>query len=215
MSPARAVLIATALAYLAFFLWFGGSGEPLGAEETERKLAEIRAAAPPSEHHDGDLIESLRVLASGDDGQEFYMLNLMKLRERALYPDDAPWDDDPQAAADRYNAAVIPALLKRGSLPILVGGYAGAFIPADQAADRWDQIGIVRYRSRRDMLDMALELSRTGGGQHKWASIEETIVFPVSPAIDFVFVRGAVAVVMASIGGALAFGLRRSKRPAG
>ena len=59
---------------------------------------------------------------------------------------------------------------------------------------------------------MALALSASGGGEHKWASIEETIVMPVAPIFDFVFVRGFVAVVLGVIGGGLAFVLRR--RPA-
>lgn len=209
MTRARIVLLITALLYALFAFWYGGSGDPLTLAETESHLAEIRARSGDSSTHDGDLIESFRVLASQDDGREFYMLNLMRLREKALYPEGSSYGDDPVAAADRYNAAVVPALLKRGSLPILLGRYAGAFIPPDQAADRWDQIGIIRYRSRRDMLEMAKELAASGGGVHKWASLEETIVFPLSPIFDFVFVRGIVFVLLFGLGGGLAFALRR------
>ena len=209
MTPARLVLLVTALLYLAFFFWYGGSGTPLSSDETEAMLARIQANQRAGSAHDGDLVESFRVLASQDDGNEFYMLNMMRYREKALYPPGSPWDDDAMAAADRYNAAVLPALLARGSHPILLGRYAGPFIPPDASEGTWDQIGIVRYRSRRDMLDMALALSASGGGEHKWASIEETIVFPVTPILDFVFVRGFVFVVFAAVGGALAFVFRR------
>ncbi|MCR9095293.1 MAG: hypothetical protein NXI30_13820 [bacterium] len=212
MTPSRIILLLSALLYLAFLLWYGGSGTPLTPEETEAVLARIEANQSAHSAHDGDLLESFRVLASQDDGDEFYMLNLMRYRQKALYPPGAPYDDDAQAAADRYGRAVLPALLARGSHPILMAHYAGPFIPPDASKGTWDQVGIVRYRSRRDMLDMALDLSASGGGEHKWASIEETIVMPVAPIFDFVFVRGFMAVVFGVVGGGLAFGLRR--RPA-
>ena len=209
MTPSRLVLLAPAAIYLVFFVWYGGSGSPLTAKETKSMLDQIRANASAHSAHDGDLLESFRVLASQDDGDEFYMLNLMRFRERALYPPGSPYDDDVQAAASRYSQAVLPALLARGSHPFLMARYAGPFIPADASKGTWDLIGIVRYRSRRDMLDMAIELSASGGGEHKWASIEETIVMPIDPVVDLVFVRGFVAIVFATLGGGLAFALRR------
>ena len=60
-------------------------------------------------------------------------------------------------------------------------------------ADDWDQVGIVGYRRRRNMLEFAIDLASQDQGGHKWASLEKTHVFPVRPVVDFVFVRGAVA----------------------
>jgi hypothetical protein len=212
VSPARIVLVGAAVLYALFLFWYGGSGEPLTPSEADAILAEIEAngRARSGEAFDGELLESFRVLTRHDDGREFTMLNLMRYREKAVYPPGSEFehDLDAQAAAARYNAAVVPALLRHGSLPILIGDYAGAFIPPDPA-DTWDQVGIVRYRSRRDMLEMARDLSLRGGGEHKWASIEKTIVFPVAPIFSFVMVRGVVFAVLFGVGGGLAFVLRR------
>lgn len=212
MTPARIVLATTLLLYGAFHIWYGGSSEPLSIKEADALIAEIRAGAESSGGHaDEELLESFRVLTREDDGREYYMLNLMRLREKALYPEGSGYDDDALAAARRYNEAVVPALLTRGSLPILLGEYAGPFIPPHPSASEadWDQIGIVRYRSRRDMLEMARALSRSGGGIHKWASLEKTIVFPVTPIFDFVFVRGVVFVLLFTTGATTAYVLRR------
>lgn len=212
MTPARITLALTGLLYVVFFFWYGGSTTPLTTEEADALIAEIRAEAEArSGHADEKLLESFRVLTREDDGREYYMLNLMRFREKALYPEGSGYDDDVMAAAARYNEAVVPALLKRGSLPILMGKYAGAFIPPNPNAQEgdWDQIGIVRYRSRRDMLDMARALGRSGGGVHKWASLEKTIVFPVTPIFDLVFVRSFVFAVLFALGSALAFVFRR------
>jgi hypothetical protein len=212
LSPSHLVLVFTTLTYLLFFFWYGGSAAPLTGEEADAMIDEIEANAKElaGPDYDRELIESFRVLSRVDDGREFYMLNLMRFRQKAVYPEsyEHDYDDDAMAAASRYNAAVIPALLARGSLPILMGRYAGPFIPP-LGTERWDQIGIIRYRSRRDMLSMAMELSSTGGGAHKGASLEKTVVFPIEPIFDFVFVRGFVLFLCAGTGGTLAWALRR------
>ena len=53
------------------------------------------------------------------------------------------------------------------------------------------------------MFEFALELGAKDQGVHKWASIEKTHVFPATPVIDLVFVRGSVAVVLVGVGLAL------------
>ena len=203
----RIIAAAVAVVYAMFWLWFGGSGDPLTAEETASYLRRMEEIAARSQHSDPAVRAAFATLATQDDGNEFYMVNLMKYREKALYPPGSEYGDDVTAAANRYEAAVAPALLKRGSLPILMARRQGTFLRFD-GADYWDDIGIVRYRSRRDMFEFALELGAKDQGIHKWASIEKTHVFPAEPVIDFVFVRGAVAVLLVGIGTALHFLLR-------
>jgi hypothetical protein len=103
---------------------------------------------------------------------------------------------------DRYNRAIIPQLLKYGGHPVFYGPVQGRFIHPD-GADNWDAVGIVRYRSCRDMLKMAAELAGTGADIHKWASIEKTQVFPVKPLLHLASIRGIVAVCFIIIAVAL------------
>lgn len=201
--------------YAGFWIWYGGSGTPLSPDEIERLTAAMATVAKAhGAEPDTPLIEAFRTLARQDDGREFYMVNLMRYREKALYPAGSGYADDVEAAAARYNRAVLPALLRRGSLLILLGSWQGTFLQPEDS-DVWDQVGIVRYRSRRDMLEMALALARSDGGIHKWASLEKTHVFPVEPVFDLVFVRGAVAVVLIALGVLLSAGLRLIARSRG
>lgn len=195
---------------MSFVIWYGGRGEPLTPSETDEVLAAIESNAKERGSVDRHLLDAFRTLASDDDGNEFLMVNLMKFREKARYPEGHDYDDDVEAAAARYSAAVLPELLRRGSLPILMANTVGTFLDFD-GADDWDQVGVVRYRSRRDMLDMALRLSETDGGVHKWASLEKTHVFPAVPVISFAFVRGLVAAVLLAIGGAIQLVLGRRR----
>jgi len=199
-----------ALLYAVFWIWWGGSGSPLTDVEVASYLARLEEIGARSSHSDPAVRKAFAALADQDDGNEFYMVNLMKYREKALYPPGYDYDDDVRAANRRYGEAVLPGLLKHGSIPILVAHVQGTFLQFE-GADQWDDVGIVRYRSRRDMFEFALELGAKDQGVHKWASIEKTHVFPTEPSIDFVFVRGTVAALLCGLGIALHFLLRALK----
>jgi hypothetical protein len=188
-----------ALLHLAFLFWYGGKGKPLTVVEVEALLAEIkkRAGKPDSEEK-SPILQQFRDLTQNDDGREYYMVNLLKFRKKALYPEGSPFGDDPLAANDRYNRAIIPLLLKYGGHPVFLGQVQGRFIHPD-SADDWDQVGMVRYRSRRDMLKMAVEIAGLGFDIHKWASLEKTQVFPVKPVVSLFFFRGAIAVLLSIV----------------
>lgn len=180
--------------YAAFLLWYGGNGKPITTVEVDVLLAEIkRRAGKQDSEEKSPILQQFRDLTQNDDGREYYMVNLLKFRKKALYPEGTSFGDDPLEANDRYNRAIIPLLLKHGGHPIFLGQVQGRFLHPEHADD-WDQVGMVRYRSRRDMLKMAVEIAGLGIDIHKWASLEKTQVFPVKPVVSLVFVRSAIAV---------------------
>lgn len=167
-----------------FMAWHEWRGPPLDRAEIDARIADLRAhrqvadvpAATAADDH--DLLHDLRTLAASDDGGEYFMVNLIQFRNRARYPPGyESLGTDARAADSRYSAIVVPELLARGSYPIYVSDVAGRFIDY-RGAERWDVVAIVRYRSRRDMLDMVRALQNNAGGVHKWAAIEKTQVFP-------------------------------------
>ncbi|MBN1613482.1 MAG: hypothetical protein JW950_03355 [Deltaproteobacteria bacterium] len=185
--------------YLVFLFWYGGSGKPLSESEINAFITEIQRRAGATGLEESVLLRDLRNLAKSDDGKEFYMVNLLKYRKKALYPKGYNYNDDAMAANTRYSHGIVPALLKYGGHPVFLGRVQGRFIhPTD--ADDWDQVGIVRYRSRRDLMKMVVGIAGTDLNVHKWAALEKTQVFPVKPEISFVFVRGLAAVIFALTG---------------
>jgi hypothetical protein len=185
--------------YLAFLLWYGGRGKPLSLTEVESLLIEMKQRAGRLEQDDeSPILQQFRELTKNDDGREYYMVNLLKFREKALYPEGSSFGDDPLAANARYNRAIIPLLLKHGGHPVYLGEVQGRFIHP-LLADDWDQIGMVRYRSRRDMLKMAIEIAHKGVDIHKWAALEKTQVFPAKPIFSLSLIRGIVAIVFMAI----------------
>lgn len=210
MSRGAVVVAAGLLAlYGAFVVWYGGRGTPLTPAEADALLATIAARAAGEPNPDGRLHDELRALAASDDGNEFLMLNLIRFRARAQYPPGHDYAGDARDADARYSRAIIPYLLRHGGVPVFLGEVQGRFI--DAAGDpEWQRVALVRYRSRRDLLEMVAELAGHNVAVHKWASIEKTQVFPVKPLLSFMLVRGFVAALLAGLGLALHFMLRRA-----
>lgn len=196
LSPATLLIAIPIVLYLLFLFWYGGWGKPLTQAEVESLLAEMkRRAGKESPSDESPLLNQFRELTKNDDGREFYMVNLLKFRQKALYPAGSSFGDDPMAANARYSRAILPLLLKHGGHPIFLGPVQGRFLHPN-GADDWDQVGIVRYRSRRDMLKMAIEVAEPGVDIHKWAALEKTQVFPTRPIVSLAFIRIAIAVIL-------------------
>jgi hypothetical protein len=174
----------------------------MSAAEVEHRLTAIQASTGGQpqgvDQKPGEIIEELRQLAASDDGNEFYMLNLINFRAKALYPAGAGYDDNAKAADARYNNALIPYLFKHGGVPLFVGNVKGRFI--DKQGDvHWQRTALVRYRSRRDLLKMAADIAPLDVAIHKWAAIEKTQVFPVTPMLNLFSVRSLVAALLAGL----------------
>jgi hypothetical protein len=182
--------------YAVFLVWYGGRGKPLSQAEVDALLLEMkrRVGKQGQIEAESPILQEFRELAKTDDGREYYMVNLLRFRKKAPYPEGSSYGDDPLAANDRYNRAIIPLLLKHGGHPVFLGQVQGRFIHPE-LADDWDQVGMVRYRSRRDMLKMAVEIAGKGVDVHKWAALEKTQVFPVRPIISLALIRVTVAIV--------------------
>ena len=95
----------------------------------------------------------------------------------------------------RYSKSIFPLLLKYGSHPVFVSKVQGRFLVTENSED-WDQVAMVRYRSRRDFIKMATEAGKKNLGEDKWLSIQKTHVFPVKSIIHFGSIRLGLAVVL-------------------
>ena len=162
---------------------------PLSQEEVDDLLIEMlrRAGKLRQNEAESPILQEFRYLAKSDDGQEYYMVNLLKFCQKAVYPEGRSYEYDLLAANDRYSRAIIPLLFKHGGHPVFLSQVQGRFIHPDQGDD-WDQVGMVRYRSLRDMLKMAVEVAGMGVDIHKWASLEKTQVSPVKPFFSLAFI---------------------------
>jgi hypothetical protein len=171
----------------------------MSSAEVETLLERVRRNAEAADAPlASDLMSSIREVARNDDGREFVMVNLIRYREKAVYPPGWKYGDDPHEADARYNRAIIPLLLKRACIPIFVGRSVGRFLTPDGTVP-WDSVALVRYRSRRDFLGLCADLARDRSDIHKWAAIEETQVFPVEVRFSLAVIRLLTAGILAVV----------------
>jgi len=165
--------------YVAFLLWH----EPWFS----RRLRPGEAAALLRGRYDDvvpDERAAFEAFLDRDDGRPFYMVNLLQYRVTAAYPDGLLPDGTPaggmtgRKAGHRYTQVVIPELLKRGCYPVFAAQKVANFLSAGAGTDFFEEVVVVRYRSRRDLLAMAAGRAFLAGVPHKWASLEKTVAVP-------------------------------------
>lgn len=151
------------LIFFTFIYWYAWSASPITEEEIDTYLETIASQdqVPGREH---DLV-SLRRFLEEDDGQPFYTVNLYKFFEQADYAAKNPFNGSGREAFDRFSSVMIRLLAERASHPIFGSDWV-----FDDASD-WDRIVIVRYRSRRDIVDIFASEEFEAASVHKWAGL--------------------------------------------
>ncbi|MBA7576519.1 hypothetical protein ES708_18360 [subsurface metagenome] len=174
--------------YLIFIFWYRGWGKPMSKEEIHERIQNMKKAAGKEDEPDGEIIKHFREVAESDDGKEFFMVNLIK------YKDNDP-HSEAMAANARYSKAIFPLLLKHGSFPVFMSNVKGRFLYSKDSDD-WDQVAIIRYRSRKDFFEMAADAGKKNLDKDKWLSIEKTNVFPVKQILFLGPIRIIVGAVL-------------------
>lgn len=140
-----------------------------------------------------DRIERLRRFMSEDDGDQFLMVNLLHMAT----------DQGADENMDRYMAHMLPAMLRRGSHPALVGNtvHTAMDLAGIEGAEQWTSVGIVRYRSRRDLLEIALDPVFSDKHDFKLAALAKTIAVPVEPGLYLSDLRLLLLLALLSLTG--------------
>ena len=188
------------LLYLAFRLWYDGLRRPLTREEIDAFLAEVHA-----KYGGGNDPAVLRQFLEADDGKEFVMLNLVKV-EQGMVADPKTGEQVPgPQMMRRYSDPFVRALIRRGGHPGMVGRKVGPYVDAwnVEADPGWTIFGLMRYRSRRDLIAMVRNPLFAEVHPYKLLGIPTTFSFPTQREVSvYMGPRAWVALVLA-LGAAL------------
>lgn len=182
--------------YLAFRLWYDGWRPPLSATEIEALLPRL----PETARANAAEIATLRAFLAHDDGREFAMLNLVRI---APEPVPHPETGELMPAMDLlgvYTREFFRALARKAGHPAIVARAVGGYLDSWNVADDpgWSVVGYMRYRSRRDMLELVTDPRFANAHAFKIAATPVTLSFPTSPRILlFVSPRVWVGLVVA------------------
>jgi uncharacterized protein (DUF1330 family) len=132
----------------------------------------------PNEQVAGILQE---LAATVPDGQRIVMVNLLRYRDRALYPPGTVTDTvTGRQAYEHYTRLTLPHLRKVGARPIWrADARASLFAPE---GERWDEVILVQYPSRSAFARMISNVEYQAGSIHRTAALEDSRLIPtISP----------------------------------
>jgi hypothetical protein len=186
------IWIIAVLAYVAFWFWYVGFQKKVTPQE-------VAATMSIFEHDDtwtATQKEHLRNFLLDDDGKDFVMVNLLHLK--------SPKKESLEKL-NTYQKIFLGSLLRKAGHPIMIARAASGNVEnvACDHADDWSAAGMIRYRSRRDLMNI---LPATIGSEHhglKLESLEKTFAFPASPWFMFGGPRIVVALGIALLASVL------------
>jgi hypothetical protein len=184
----NAIWAAAAIAYAIFWCWYVGFKRKITAAEVDdtMRLLDVHEFGSESQR------KHLRHFLANDDGKDFIMVNLLHLKAPRV---------ESRKKLEAYQKVFLGALLRKAGHPVMMARAAAGNIEnvACDHADDWTAAGMVRYRSRRDFMEM---LPSTVGSPHhglKLDSLDKTFAFPASRWFMFGGPRIVVALSIALI----------------
>ena len=174
--------LAAGLAYAGFFAWYTNLDGPLTEDEIQTHLATMRAN-PDS---DPEVVARLERFMRTDTGNDFVMINIIDLNETPpTMPATGP-GADATALLGHYMEHMYSAWVSRACHPVFAGPAVGDTIDLQgiEGAEHWEQAGLIRWRSRRDIMEVVLDPRFGGRHDYKLHAITKTIAYPVEPTLN-------------------------------
>ncbi len=178
--------------WLVFTFWYTNTGGPLTDDEVEMYVDQFAQSNNSAD------VDRLRAFLETDTGNQFIMVNIIDMADN---PPDVAGAEPGESAASlmgRYMEYMWPALLSRACHPIYAGGaVANAMdLAGIEGAQVWDQGALMRYRSRRDLMEISANPVFADRHDFKVASLDKTIAFPVENSLYYSDPRFLLALIL-------------------
>ncbi|MEQ8859749.1 MAG: hypothetical protein RIC56_13980 [Pseudomonadales bacterium] len=189
-----------ALVYAVFFVWYTPLGGPLTTAEIDHFTSLLT-----QEGRDPERVAALRRFMEDDDGGQFIMVNLLHMQADPPTLSATGPGADADALLGHYMEHMYPALAQRACHPVFAGTavYGAMDLVGIEGAETWSQAALMRYRSRRDLLEIATNPAFGGRHEYKLAALEKTIAFPVEPGFYLSDPRLLLALLLLVVAGAI------------
>ena len=162
--------------YLGFFSWYSSFKAPLSPQEIEYYVEKVNGTS--------EELASFRKFMEEDDGDDFVMINIMEIYDTPLQIEGVEPGETTDQVLGKYMEYMFPSMLSRASHPVFRGNAASLRATDIMNADgmeTWTGAAGVRYRSRRDMIEISTNPEFAGRHEFKVAALAKTIAFPVAP----------------------------------
>ena len=171
------IWLTAAALYLVFLYWYNNWSGPIVAGEIDSYIKHFSAGSG-AQHTD---VEVLRRFLEEDDGKEFVMQNFVTLHPGKMSHPVTGEQVNPQDVIGAYFKPFAKALFKRGGHPVFMARKVGGYIDSwnVDGDPQWAATAMMRYRCRRDLIEMASDSRFSKIHVFKTSSIEKTVSFPV------------------------------------
>jgi uncharacterized protein (DUF1330 family) len=130
------------------------------------------------ENHVYPTASRVEALMAEDSGDPVVMVNLLKFRATAVYPDGRPSDLTGRQAYDLYAAAMQKVIEKNGGRLLFGGDIASLVI--GEVGDLWDTCVLVEYPSAAAFAAIVTSPEVTEIGVHRAAGLEGQLLIRVA-----------------------------------
>ena len=124
---------------------------------------EVKNAVMPNE-------DQIKEFSEQGEDKPIYMVNLLKFKEKANYPDKRETDLTGEEAYAIYAEEVAGHLEKVGGKPLFGGKIERLML--GEVEDLWDKVAIAMYPSRKAMFQMINDPDYIVSAQHRVAGLE-------------------------------------------
>ncbi len=127
--------------------------------------------------------DQVRAFRDRKTGEPIAMLNLLKFREKADYPDGRPNELTGEQAYRLYGQAFKEIMEPRGVKILYSGAVKGLLI--GDGDDLWDAVALIRYPSTDVMLAMLRDETYQRAQQHRAAGLEGQLLIECGSGFEF------------------------------
>jgi len=195
-----------AVLYAMFFFWYTSFGGPLTQQEVDRYVAVLEERGG-----DAEGLSRIRAFLETDTGNDFLMINNLHMKDAPDQVEGVEPGDSSDDVMAKYMAYMWPALLARASHPVMFGAAVSDALDVVGIDDArvWNRGAAMRYRSRRDMMEITSNPAFAGRHDFKTASLEKTIAFPIEDGLLLTDPRVLLFFILLSVSGVLNAIIRR------
>jgi hypothetical protein len=210
MTTTKSAWLVIAVIYTAFFSWYTSFKGPLTPAEIEHYLALFSTANPDAPP---ESLANMRAFMEQDTGDDFVMINVIHMYDEPLQVEGVEPGESSDQVLAKYMEYMFPAMLARASHPVFMGRAVSPRamdLMNAKGMETWSSGAGVRYRSRRDLLEIGTNPEFAGRHEFKVAAMAKTIAFPVDPFNHLGDPRLVLALLLGLIGCALSWWLGNS-----
>lgn len=174
------IFIIAIVVYALFFLWYTNLSGPMSDQEIDEAIIGLRANGMAENN-----IEHWERFMRSDTGDQFIMLNNIEMNPSPPKMPDTPEGATAQELMDVYMEHMYSEQFKRACHPVFFGEvvHETLDITGIENARSWTHGALFRYRSRGDLIQIALNPNSKYRHEYKIAALTKTIAYPIEPTI--------------------------------